>query len=320
MRNVVILGGGPAGLTAAIYAARANLAPLVIEGLQAGGQLMLTTEVENYPGFAEPILGPELMQRMRRQAERVGAEFVTDDAVAVDFTRRPFRVTVSGGEVYEAKAVICATGARPRMLGVPGEQEYLGYGVSTCATCDGFFFRGKKVLVVGGGDSAMEEALYLANLASSVTVVHRRDQLRASKIFQERAFRHPKISFLWNHVVEEILGEDHRVAGARLRHVQSGKTQVVEADGIFVAIGHIPNTDLFRGQLELDEAGYIVLKQGTMTSVEGVFAAGDVHDRTYRQAVTAAGYGCQAAMDAERWLAAGDSERPGSPGTADRNP
>jgi thioredoxin reductase (NADPH) len=304
MRNVIILGGGPAGLTAAIYAARANLAPLVIEGQSAGGQLMLTTEVENYPGFAEPILGPELMQRMRQQAERVGAEFVTDDALSVDFTRRPFRVTVSGGEVYEARAVICATGARPRMLGIPGEQEYLGYGVSTCATCDGFFFRGKKVLVVGGGDTAMEEALYLANLASSVTVVHRRDQLRASKILQERAFRNPKISFLWNHVVEEILGQDHRVTGARLRHVQTDKTQVVEADGIFVAIGHIPNTDLFRGQLELDEAGYIVLKQGMMTSVEGVFAAGDVHDRVYRQAVTAAGYGCQAAMDAERWLAA----------------
>ncbi len=303
MRNVIILGGGPAGLTAAIYAARANLAPLVIEGVQAGGQLMLTTEVENYPGFAEPILGPELMRRMRQQAERVGAEFVTDDAVAVDFTRRPFQVTVSGGEVYEAKAVIVATGARPRMLGVPGEREYLGYGVSTCATCDGFFFRGKKVLVVGGGDTAMEEALYLANLASSVTVVHRRDQLRASKILQERAFRNPKISFLWNHVVEEILGEDRRLTGARLRHIQTGRTQVVEADGIFVAIGHIPNTELFRGQLELDEAGYVVLKQGTMTSVEGVFAAGDVHDRVYRQAVTAAGYGCQAAIDAERWLA-----------------
>ncbi len=304
MRDVIILGSGPAGLTAAIYAARANLAPLVIEGSTPGGQLMLTTEVENFPGFAEPILGPELMQRMRQQAERVGAEFVTDDAVAVDFSRRPFRITVGRGEVYEAKAVIVATGARPRMLGLPSEQKYLGYGVSTCATCDGYFFRGKPVLVVGGGDTAMEEALYLANLASSVTVVHRRAELRASKILQQRAFRNPKISFLWNHVVEEILGDDHRVTGARLRHVQTGEVRVVEAEGIFVAIGHIPNTELFRGQLELDEAGYIVLKQGMMTSVEGVFAAGDVHDRVYRQAVTAAGYGCQAAIEAERWLSA----------------
>ncbi len=304
MRDVIILGSGPAGLTAAIYAARANLNPLVIEGSTPGGQLMLTTEVENFPGFAEPILGPELMQRMRQQAERVGAEFVTDDAVAVDFSRRPFRITVSSGKVYEAKAVIVATGARPRMLGLPSEQKYLGYGVSTCATCDGYFFRGKPVLVVGGGDTAMEEALYLANLASSVTVVHRRAELRASKILQERAFRNPKIAFLWNHVVEEILGDDHRVTGARLRHVQTGEVRVVEAEGIFVAIGHIPNTELFRGQLELDEAGYIVLKQGMMTSVEGVFAAGDVHDRVYRQAVTAAGYGCQAAIEAERWLSA----------------
>jgi thioredoxin reductase (NADPH) len=304
MRNVIILGSGPAGLTAAIYTARANLQPLVIEGSAPGGQLMLTTEVENFPGFADPILGPELMQRMRQQAERVGAEFVPDDAVAVDFSRQPFRVTVGNGETYEAQAVIVATGARPRMLGLPSEQEYLGYGVSTCATCDGYFFRGKPVLVVGGGDTAMEEALYLANLASSVTVVHRRAELRASKILQDRAFRNPKISFIWNHVVEEILGKDGRVTGARLRHVQTGETRVVEVEGIFVAIGHIPNTELFRGQLELDDAGYIVLKRGMMTSVEGVFAAGDVHDRTYRQAVTAAGYGCQAAIEVERWLGA----------------
>lgn len=303
MRDVVILGSGPAGLTAAIYTARANLRPLVLEGSQPGGQLMLTTEVENYPGFAEPILGPELIQQMRRQAERVGAEFVTEDAVAVSFHTPPFRIQAGSGEVYEARAVIVATGARARMLGLPSEARYLGRGVSTCATCDGFFFKGKRVVVVGGGDTAMEEALYLANVAESVRVVHRRDQLRASRILQERALRHPKIEFVWNHVVEDILGEDTRVTGVRLRHTQTGQTQELATDGVFVAIGHVPNTDVFRGQLELDDAGYIVLKRGMMTSVEGVFAAGDVHDHTYRQAVTAAGYGCQAAIEAERWLA-----------------
>ncbi len=306
VRDVIILGSGPAGLTAAIYAARANLRPLVLEGSQPGGQLMLTTEVENFPGFAEPVLGPELMQRMRQQAQRVGAEFVAEDATSVDFRSRPFRVRASNGEAYEARAVIVATGARPRMLGLASEAKYLGRGVSTCATCDGFFFRGKRVVVVGGGDTAMEEALYLANLAEKVQVVHRRDQLRASRILQDRAFRHPKISFVWNHVVDEILGEDSRVTGVRLRHTHTGETQELATDGVFVAIGHIPNTDIFRGQLELDPAGYVVLTRGMMTSVEGVFAAGDVHDHTYRQAVTAAGFGCQAAMEAERWLAQQD--------------
>ncbi|MDR7554872.1 MAG: thioredoxin-disulfide reductase [Armatimonadota bacterium] len=301
MRDVVILGGGPAGLTAAIYAARANLAPLVIEGSQAGGQLMLTTLVENYPGFPDAIMGPELMQAMRKQAERVGAEFRTEDATAVDFTRRPFVITTQSGEHIAARAVIVATGASARMLGVPGEERLLGRGVSTCATCDGFFFRKKDVVVVGGGDSAMEEALYLANLARSVTVIHRRDRLRASKIMQERAFKHPAITFVWNTVVEEIVG-DGVVQAVRLRDVQSGAVTERKTDGVFVAIGHVPNTALFRGQLELDDAGYIKLRDRSMTSVEGVFAAGDVHDHTYRQAVTAAGYGCMAAIDAERWL------------------
>ncbi|MCL8208537.1 MAG: thioredoxin-disulfide reductase [Actinomycetia bacterium] len=301
MRDVVILGGGPAGLTAAIYAARANLAPLVVEGNEAGGQLMLTTLVENYPGFPDAIMGPELMQAMRKQAERVGAEFRTEDATAVDFTRRPFVVTTQSGERIAARAVIVATGASARTLGVPGEQRLMGRGVSTCATCDGFFFRKKDVVVIGGGDSAMEEALYLANLARSVTVIHRRDRLRASKIMQERAFKHPVITFVWNTVVEEIVG-DGVVQAVRLRDVQSGTVTERRTDGVFVAIGHVPNTGLFRGQLELDDAGYIKLRHRSMTSVEGVFAAGDVHDHTYRQAVTAAAYGCMAAMDAERWL------------------
>jgi thioredoxin reductase (NADPH) len=301
MRNVVILGGGPAGLTAAVYAARANLAPLVIEGNEAGGQLMLTTLVENYPGFAEPVMGPALMQSMRKQAERVGAEFVTEDAAAVDLARRPFVVTTQSGQRVEARALIVATGASAKLLGVPGERRLMGRGVSTCATCDGFFFRNKDVVVVGGGDSAMEEALYLANLARSVTVVHRRDTLRASKIMQERAMKHPAIAFVWNAVVEDILG-DGVVHGVRLRNVKTSELADRPTNGVFVAIGHTPNTALFKGQLDLDAAGYIVLRTRSMTSVEGVFAAGDVHDHTYRQAVTAAGFGCIAAIDAERWL------------------
>jgi len=302
-KRVIILGSGPAGLTAAIYTARAGIHPLVIEGSTPGGQLMLTTMVENFPGFPEGIMGPDLMNAMRQQAERVGAEFVTEDAVSVDLSRRPFTVTVQSGEQYEANALIIATGASAKMLGLPSEQALLGHGVSTCATCDGFFFKGKRVVVVGGGDSAMEEALFLAELASSVTVIHRRGQLRASKIMQDRAMAHPKISFIWNSVVEEILDpEIKRVTAVRIRNVEDGTVTIYPTDGVFIAIGHVPNTQIFRGQLELDEKGYIVLKERTMTSVPGVFAAGDVHDHVYRQAVTAAGFGCMAAMDCERWL------------------
>ncbi len=301
MRNVLILGGGPAGLTAAIYAARANLAPLIIEGNEAGGQLMLTTLVENYPGFEDAIMGPTLMQAMRKQAERVGAEFVTEDATEVDLRHRPFSVMTQSGKRLEARALIVSTGASAKALGVPGETRLMGRGVSTCATCDGFFFRKKDVVVIGGGDSAMEEALYLANLARSVAIVHRRDTLRASKIMQERAMKHPAISFLWNAAVEDILG-DSVVHGVLLRNLKTDAVTERRTDGVFVAIGHVPNTALFKDQLELDEAGYVKLHGRSMTSVEGVFAAGDVHDHTYRQAVTAAGFGCMAAIDAERWL------------------
>lgn len=301
MRNVVVLGGGPAGLTAAIYAARANLAPLVIEGSEAGGQLMLTTLVENYPGFEEAIMGPALMQNMRKQAERVGAEFITEDVTAVDLRHRPFAVTTQSGQRFEGRTLIVATGASAKMLGVPGEATLMGRGVSTCATCDGFFFRRKDVVVVGGGDSAMEEALYLANLARSVTIIHRRDTLRASKIMQERAMRHPTISFVWNTAVEDVLGNGV-VHGVLLRNLKTAELTERPTDGVFVAIGHVPNTALFAGQLDLDAAGYIALRKGSMTNVEGVFAAGDVHDHTYRQAITAAGFGCVAAIDVERWL------------------
>jgi len=308
LRRVVILGGGPAGLTAAIYAARANLAPLVIEGSEAGGQLMLTTLVENYPGFPDGIMGPDLMQAMRLQAERVGAEFRSEDAEAVDLSRRPFRIRTASGEEVLAAALIIATGASPRMLGLPSEQRLLGRGVSTCATCDGFFFRNQDVVVVGGGDTAMEEALYLANLARSVTVIHRRDRLRASAIMQERARRHPKIGFRWNSEVVEVLG-DEKVTGVRVRDRQTGEESVLRTDGVFIAIGHVPNTRLFQGQLEMTPQGYLVVR-GTHTSREGVFAAGDVHDHTYRQAITAAGFGCMAAMEAERWLQGAEALTP----------
>lgn len=301
MRNVVILGGAPAGLTAALYAARANLKPLVIEGGRAGGQLMQTTLVENFPGFAEGVMGPDLMQAMRSQAERVGTNFISQDAVAVDFARRPFVVRTESGQEILARAVIVATGASAKVLGLPSEQRFLGRGVSTCATCDGFFFRGRDVLVVGGGDTAMEEALYLANLARSVTVVHRRERLRASKIMQDHASQDARIQFILNQEVVEVLGNG-KADAVRLRDRLTGEVTVRPADGIFVAIGHRPNNDIFKGQLEMDELGYIVLKERTMSSVDGVFVAGDVHDRTYRQAVTAAAFGAMAAIDAERWL------------------
>jgi thioredoxin reductase (NADPH) len=301
---VLIAGAGPAGLTAALYTARANLHPIVIEGAEAGGQLMLTTEVENYPGFPTGILGPELMGKMREQAQRFGAEFVTADATKVDLAGPPFRVWVEDRE-YTGKALIVATGAKAKMLGLPGERQFLGRGVSTCATCDGFFFRGKELAVVGGGDSALEEATFLTRFATKVTVVHRRDRLRASKVMQDRAFANPKIEFAWDSVVHDLLGEQ-TVSGVRLRNVKDGSETVLPVAGVFVAIGHTPNTELFAGQLDLDDAGYIVTPAppSTATSVDGVFAAGDGVDHVYRQAVTAAGTGCAAAIDAERWLEA----------------
>jgi thioredoxin reductase (NADPH) len=298
-RRVIIIGSGPAGLTAAVYTARANLEPLVIEGIEAGGQLMLTTEVENYPGFVDGIMGPELMESMRKQAARFGTEFLTDNVTSVDFSSKPLKVNTAG-TAYEAGAVIISTGASARMLGVPGERELLGHGVSTCATCDGFFFRGQEILVVGGGDSALEEANFLTKFASKVTVVHRRDSLRASKIMQDRAFANPKIEFAFDAVVRQINGNG-KVASATLVDVKTGAEREVAASGVFVAIGHTPSTSLFEGQLELS-GGYIVAHDGTATSVEGVFAAGDVVDFRYRQAITAAGMGCMAAIDAERFL------------------
>jgi thioredoxin reductase (NADPH) len=301
-RNVVIIGSGPAGFTAALYAARANLRPLVLKGIDAGGQLMLTTDVENYPGFPEGILGPELMELMEKQAARFDAELLHQAASKVDLSERPFGVW-SGDEEFRARSVIVATGAKAKMLGVPGEQQLLGRGVSTCATCDGFFFRGQDLVVVGGGDSAMEEALFLTRFATKVTVVHRRDELRASKIMQQRAFENDKIDFVWNSVIEEVVGNG-QVTGVLLRNLQTGQTAELSAGGMFVAIGHTPNTQIFQGHLEMTE-GYIVVREPTTaTNVEGVFAAGDVVDFTYRQAITAAGMGCKAAMDAERFLEA----------------
>lgn len=301
MRNVVIIGSGPAGLTAAIYSARANLAPLLIEGWQSGGQLTTTTEVENYPGFAQGIMGPELMKDMRAQAERFGTEILTGDVSAVDFKQHPFSITIDGEQTVQTKTVIIATGASSIQIGLPNEKRLTGHGVSTCATCDGFFFRGKELVVVGGGDSAMEEATFLTKFATKVSIVHRRDKLRASKIMQDRSMKNEKISFVWNSVVEDVLGGEI-VTGVRLKNIVTGKTLEMPCAGVFVAIGHRPNTALFAGQLDMDVKGYLVTTNGTATSVPGVFAAGDVQDSTYRQAVTAAGSGCMAAIDAERFL------------------
>jgi thioredoxin reductase (NADPH) len=303
VRDLIIIGGGPAGYTAALYAARANLEPVVIEGFQWGGQLMITSDVENYPGYAEGVLGPEMMKDFRRQAERFGAEFVSDDVTRVDFSEQPFRIWV-GEEEYRSEAVIIATGADARKLGLPSEQRLQARGVSYCAVCDAAFFREKEIVVVGGGDSAMEEAIFLTKFADKVTLVHRREEFRASQIMEDRARANDKIEFVTNAVVEEVVGENS-VTGVTIRDVNTDETTELPADGLFVAIGHDPNTKLFVGQLELDDAGYIVTKPGsTETSVEGVFAGGDVVDHTYRQAVTAAGMGCMTALDAERWLAA----------------
>jgi thioredoxin reductase (NADPH) len=302
-RQLIILGSGAAGLTAAIYAARANLSPLVFEGAQPGGQLTITSEVENYPGFKDGVLGPDLMAVFREQAARFGTEYVRADVESVDLETQPFRVTAEG-KTWTARALIVATGASAKLLGIASEAKLMGHGVSACATCDGYFFRNQRLLVVGGGDTAVEEATFLTKFASAVTIVHRRDTLRASQIMQERAKANPKISFIWNSVVEEVLDPGQgKVTGVRLRDVTTGTTRVVETDGLFIAIGHQPNTKLFEGRLEMDAAGYLRTFGGTRTNVAGVFAAGDVADPVYRQAVTAAGTGCMAALDAERYLA-----------------
>jgi thioredoxin reductase (NADPH) len=306
--NVIIIGSGPAGYTAAVYAARANLHPLVIEGAQSGGALMTTTEVENFPGFPDGIMGPELMDNMRKQAERFGAEFITDDVSEVDLIGPVKRVMVDRDE-YLAHAVILATGSAWRPLGVPGERELLGHGVSSCATCDGFFFRGQPIVVVGGGDSAMEEATFLTRFAESVTIVHRRDQFRASKIMAQRALANPKITVRWNSVVTEVLGEGGKVVGVKLRDTRTGGESTLDAKGVFVAIGHDPRSGLFRSQVDLDENGYVLVDTpSSRTNLPGVFAAGDLVDHTYRQAITAAGTGTVAALDAERYIAAREDE------------
>lgn len=304
LRNVVIIGSGPAGLTAALYSARANLKPLVIEGLEAGGQLMLTTMVENWPGFRDGILGPDLMSEMRAQSERFGAEIIRGHVTSIDLKSRPFKITTSDDE-YLTRTLVIATGASARLLGLPSERTLLGHGVSTCATCDGYFFRGRPIAVVGGGDTAMEEAIFLTRFASHVTVIHRRDTLRASKVMQDKAFANPKISFEWNAEVEEMTDVSKgEVNGVVIRNNVTGERKTIPVDGVFVAIGHIPNTSLFKGQLEMDANGYLVTHGGSKTTVPGVFAAGDVQDHVYRQAITAAGSGCMAAMDAEKYLEA----------------
>jgi thioredoxin reductase (NADPH) len=304
--KVLILGSGPAGLTAAIYAARAALQPILVHGMQPGGQMTITSDVENYPGFAEVVQGPWLMEQMQKQAEHVGTRMLSDLIVSADLSRRPFRCIGDSGDTYSGDALVIATGAQARWLGLPSEETFKGAGVSACATCDGFFFRGKDVVVVGGGNTAVEEALYLTHHAKKVTLVHRRDSLRAEKIGQDRLFKNPKIQVVWNSVVDEVLGarEPKTVTGVRLRHVQSGKATTLTTDGVFIAIGHTPNTELFTAQLEIDGEGYIRTRPGsTRTNVAGVFAAGDVQDKVFRQAVTAAGTGCMAALEAEKWLA-----------------
>ena len=306
--KVIIIGSGPAGFTAALYTGRANLEPVIFEGMQPGGQLTITTDVENYPGFEDGIMGPELMDVMRKQALRFGAKSFYKEVTDVDFSKRPF-VVKSGSEVYTADSVIVATGASARLLNMPSEKHYMGYGVSACATCDGFFFRNQKVLIVGGGDTAMEEAIYLTKFASEVTVIHRREGFRASKVMLDRAEKNPKIKFQLNATIKEVVGKEEDgkkfVTGAILENTVDGSTSEIEADGIFIAIGHKPNTDLFKGQLDMHENGYLKVKAGsTNTNIEGVYAAGDVADHTYRQAVTAAGSGCMAALDAQRWLEA----------------
>ncbi|WP_153768121.1 thioredoxin-disulfide reductase [Labrenzia sp. CE80] len=307
--KLLIIGSGPAGYTAAVYAARAMMEPTLVAGIQPGGQLTITTEVENYPGFADAIQGPWLMDQMQKQAENVGTKIVYDTITKADLSVRPFRMEADSGTVYTADSVIICTGAQARWLGLPSEEEFMGAGVSACATCDGFFYRNKEVVVVGGGNTAVEEALYLANLASKVTLVHRRDSLRAERILQDRLFKHPKIEVIWDHAVDEILGGGmpKAVTGVRLKNAKSGESQEISADGVFIAIGHAPSVELFRGQLELKAGDYLVTEpDSTRTSIPGVFAAGDVTDDIYRQAVTAAGMGCMAALEAERFLAEHD--------------
>lgn len=303
--KVLIIGSGPAGLSAAIYAARASLNPILINGIQPGGQLTITTDVENYPGFAESVQGPWLMEQMRMQAENVGTKIVNDYVEKVDLSQRPFKVFTGSRTEYEAESIIICTGAEARWLGTPTEQEFMGFGVSACATCDGFFFKNQEVVVVGGGNSAVEEALYLTNHASKVTIVHRRDNFRAEKILQERLFKNPKISVIWNHVVEEIVGNNNpkSVTGVKIQNVHTKETSLVNCSGVFVAIGHKPNTALFAGQVTMDSDNYIITTpRSTKTNIEGVFAAGDVQDKIYRQAITAAGTGCMAALEAEKFL------------------
>jgi thioredoxin reductase (NADPH) len=305
--KVLILGSGPAGCTAAIYAARANLEPMLVAGLQLGGQLTITTDVENFPGFAEAVQGPWLMEQMQAQAEHVGTRFMDDTIVSVDLSKRPFAAVGDSGDTYSGDTLIICTGATARWLGLESEKKFSGFGVSACATCDGFFFRGKEVAVMGGGNSAVEEAIYLAGIASKVTLIHRRDALRAEKIAQDRLFANPKVQVVWDSVIDEIVGDDNPpgVTGVRLKNVKTGDLSLLPVDGVFIAIGHTPNTDLFKGALEMDSEGYLITKAGaTSTNIPGVFAAGDVQDKIYRQAVTAAGTGCMAALEAERFLTA----------------